>query len=1225
MATDQLEVVGQTLDIQISGLDGHNVVLNVSDEIYGHEFLRILRGRVPRRPGGILSVLVEDKQLSMIATLKEQGIQSSSALFYVFMPGNALRAWKILRGLAGEEDHDHQSLHGMTTLCFGRNAEVNRFQLPSSLEGLTFGDFFQQSLRGLRMPLGLQDLTLGDRFDERLDFHLPQTLKTLTLGQRFNQSLENVVFPESLLQVTLGRAFNQPLEAVKLPCALQTLVLGHDFNQALQHVLLPEGLQYLSFGDRFNQTLDGVRFPGQLRSLKFGACFDQSLEGVTWPEGLEVLELGVNFNQSMDSVSLPGNLQALIFGYCFKHSLERVHLPSSLGKLTLGNFADRLESIHLPRDLVVLTTGHEFNQNLDSATLPPNLLDLTFGARFNQSLRRLELPSTLESLSFGRYYNRSLDDVILPENLRNLTFHDNFNQSLERVHLPAHLESLTFGASFNQPLERVQLPSQLKVLRFGAAFDRALQHVLLPPKLKHLIFGSCFNGFLQGVAWPRNLQVLTFGSRFNQSLHDVELPEHLSTLTLGEEFQQCLTVKLPSQLQALHLGAKWNQGLLSLPPVLKHLSFGSHFNCSLQFLAFPQSLESLVFGANFDQSLENVQLQNLRSLTCESLFGLKPFSASNELFKLSDLVFGACEPDGSTVRMLWLMRKRLEALMQLPSPYNIGKTSKRRPVKLVVRPMCEWLFHHEVFQSSDGQLFEHRVTWSSPVVGSSEERCPTEVQVCSRLRKTKFIAVPLDAGSTGSNVDVVYFQMPQVKEHTLVAPWRISLVLKEFALPDYLMDQSVSARSILSAASSYKQPPSKGPRMLYMRMATSVLSAVVLLGLSNVAEAVTCGDLKTFYKGQQCCGSSSKELTATVPGCPYNFNPPACSMAEPQTPRDLSTGAQGQMTPKAATLTDAQANFLPLVNVHFHYGAEHKSDSYQNGTDSEAYDASSGRRLASNPRPGWMCATDTLSSSQMTPYTFQYCKGDVQVGKSYEVHYVHSSAGVDSDMTDGINVPVLRMLGVRDAVELPQESGHETGNSRFLYHGKVDERPLEGPEATLGPQFKSWRDDMGCCVGSEAAVVFLLQSEGRLKTSVCLVICLHLLKRQREQTWQGANIEALIPCLAIGWIIRFLCPIPAGVSDQACSMIVAVVLRPLPPAAATVVAMSVVVFTGTATLAQGLKAFTDEVVWLVVIAFFLADGFQKTGLGDRIALNVIRAVGGTTWEASGTHLTELVT
>jgi hypothetical protein len=29
----------------------------------------------------------------------------------------------------------------------------------------------------------------------------------------------------------------------------------------------------------------------------------------------------------------------------------------------------------------------------------------------------------------------------------------------------------------------------------------------------------------------------------------------------------------------------------------------------------------------------------------------------------------------------------------------------------------------------------------------------------------------------------------------------------------------------------------------------------------------------------------------------------------------------------------------------------------------------------------------------MKPYEFQYCKGDVAVGKSYEIHYVHSSAG----------------------------------------------------------------------------------------------------------------------------------------------------------------------------------------------------------------------------------------
>ena len=123
--------------------------------------------------------------------------------------------------------------------------------------------------------------------------------------------------------------------------------------------------------------------------------------------------------------------------------------------------------------------------------------------------------------------------------------------------------------------------------------------------------------------------------------------------------------------------------------------------------------------------------------------------------------------------------------------------------------------------------------------------------------------------------------------------------------------------------------------------------------------------------------------------CPYNFAPPACKDAEPQTPRDLSTGATGEKTPKAATLTDAQANFLPLTNVHFHLGAEHKSNSYKDDTHSQAYDAAP----TDGPRPGFMCPSDTLTPENLTPYNFTYCEG-VEVGKSYEVHYVHSSAGI---------------------------------------------------------------------------------------------------------------------------------------------------------------------------------------------------------------------------------------
>ena len=61
----------------------------------------------------------------------------------------------------------------------------------------------------------------------------------------------------------------------------------------------------------------------------------------------------------------------------------------------------------------------------------------------------------------------------------------------------------------------------------------------------------------------------------------------------------------------------------------------------------------------------------------------------------------------------------------------------------------------------------------------------SQAQLCSRLRKAKFIAVPLD------NL-----------RHALVAPWRISLVLKEhrppmFALPDYLKPHARASKTSL--------------------------------------------------------------------------------------------------------------------------------------------------------------------------------------------------------------------------------------------------------------------------------------------------------------------------------------------------------------------------------------------------------------------------------------------
>jgi hypothetical protein len=173
-------------------------------------------------------------------------------------------------------------------------------------------------------------------------------------------------------------------------------------------------------------------------------------------------------------------------------------------------------------------------------------------------------------------------------------------------------------------------------------------------------------------------------------------------------------------------------------------------------------------------------------------------------------------------------------------------------------------------------------------------------------------------------------------------------------------------------------------------MLVALLASAVL---RSAHAQVTCANLKTQYNTEACCGNPTKVLDTQPAACPYNFAKPACAVAEPQSPRDLSTGAGGNKVPKAATLTDAQVSFLPLTNVHFHLGAEHKSDEYNDGADALAYD--NARRLAAGTtvRPGFMCPRASLSTAQLAPYNFQYCRGQMEVGKSYEVHYVHSSAG----------------------------------------------------------------------------------------------------------------------------------------------------------------------------------------------------------------------------------------
>ncbi|GKU97954.1 hypothetical protein SLEP1_g11023 [Rubroshorea leprosula] len=118
---------------------------------------------------------------------------------------------------------------------------------------------------------------------------------------------------------------------------------------------------------------------------------------------------------------------------------------------------------------------------------------------------------------------------------------------------------------------------------------------------------------------------------------------------------------------------------------------------------------------------------------------------------------------------------------------------------------------------------------------------------------------------------------------------------------------------------------------------------------------------------------------------------------------------------------------------------------------------------------------------------------------------------------------------------------------------------------------------------------------------------------------QGAKPVPFFISIAIGLIVRFLVPKPVAVTPQAwqllaifLSTIAGLVLSPLPVGAWAFLGLTTSIVSKTLSFSTAFGAFTNEVIWLIVISFFFARGFVKTGLGDRIATYFVKWLGKST-------------
>lgn len=119
-----------------------------------------------------------------------------------------------------------------------------------------------------------------------------------------------------------------------------------------------------------------------------------------------------------------------------------------------------------------------------------------------------------------------------------------------------------------------------------------------------------------------------------------------------------------------------------------------------------------------------------------------------------------------------------------------------------------------------------------------------------------------------------------------------------------------------------------------------------------------------------------------------------------------------------------------------------------------------------------------------------------------------------------------------------------------------------------------------------------------------------------EKNW-GILLRWLI-VVGVGVIIYIL-PRPEGITRESWTLlaifiatIVGSIVQPLTAGAIVLMGVMATVVFGALKPADALKGYSEPVVWLVLAAFFLSIAMIKTGLGRRIALLLVKAIGGRT-------------
>ena len=164
----------------------------VKNTLIGAELFNLIMESAGPTDLCIPKLLHKQNRVDMKTSLAAQDITDGTLLTLVWMHITKEQQQAVVRKMhmtgtlleGALEDDEVQILDTIMDLCW--DGPVAKLILPSGLQTLTFGEFFNESLENTTLPSSLQ---------------------SLTLGRRYNKSLANVIRPSGL-QLNLSRPYN---------------------------------------------------------------------------------------------------------------------------------------------------------------------------------------------------------------------------------------------------------------------------------------------------------------------------------------------------------------------------------------------------------------------------------------------------------------------------------------------------------------------------------------------------------------------------------------------------------------------------------------------------------------------------------------------------------------------------------------------------------------------------------------------------------------------------------------------------------------------------------------------------------------------------------------------------------------------------------------------------------------------------------------------------------